>query len=277
MAKKRTKQRVYYVKTSDEKIFETSLEMAKFYNQVVDKDSKIYSLGLDDSHFYNKNWQSLLTDRHKFGTRSHGETATTNFFSCDIPDLQALMNTLDMANEAINEAVREGIHAGADIILAEQKRLISSHDVGKRLSKALKKGRIYTTKKGTVGITTGYQEDSFKVGMGDKYWQKESDGIIGLTYEFGRPGQSPQRSGETMKQKRKRRKKVPVSSKRKNAKGWKYSEAEPTEVTIKKGAIAPVPHVRRGFDNKVEAAADAAVNIVVQALEKVWEGEVMRK
>lgn len=271
--RKRTKTRVYYVKTSDDKILEGSLEMAKFYKEVVDKESEIYSLCIDDSHFYNKNWWKLLTNDHKFGRRGHGETATTDFFSSEIPDLKALINTFNMSNEVVNKAVIKGIHAGADIILAEQKRLIIG--TSSRLAKALKKGKMSVTKKGNVGISTGYQEDSFNVGAGDKYWQKESDGIIGLTYEFGRPGQSPQRSGETMKQKRKRRKKVPSSSNRKNAKGWKYSEAEPTEVTIKKGAIAPVPHVRRGFDNKVEEASNAAVDIVAEALENAWEGKVM--
>ena len=200
-------------------------------------------------------------------------------FHSELPDIRSMIKKLDAFDERANKVIRDGINRGGDIILAEQRRLIGSQKVGKRLSKAIKKSRLTVSKKNKnfVSVSMGYQEDSFNVGSGDKYWQKESDGIIGLTYEFGRPGQSPQRSGETMKQKRKRRKKVPVSSKRKNAKGLKYSEAEPTEVTIKKGAIAPVPHVRRGFDNKVEEAADAAVNIVVQALEKVWEGEVMRK
>jgi hypothetical protein len=74
-----------------------------------------------------------------------------------------------------------------------------------------------------------------------------------------------------MKQKRKRRKKVPVTSNRKNAKGWKYSEAKLTEVEINKGLIAPVPHVRRGFDNKVEEAVNAAADILEKAIEGVWD------
>ena len=193
-------------------------------------------------------------------------------FHSDLPDLKKLISQLDAMDEKANQAIRSGVNKAGDIILAEQKRLISSHDVGKRLSKALKKGQLYFNKKGTAVITTGYQSDSFNVGSGDKYWQKESDGIIGLTYEFGRPGQSPQRSGKTMKQKRKRRKKVSVSSKRKNAKGWKYSEADLTEVTIKKGAIAPVPHVRRGFDNKVEEAVNAVAEILEEAIEKSING-----
>ncbi len=181
-------------------------------------------------------------------------------FHSELPDIRAMINKLNAFDEKANKAIRDGINKGGDIILAEQKRLISTQKVGKRLSKALKKSRLTVSKKHFVSVSTGYQEDSFNVGAGDKYWQKESDGIIGLTYEFGRPGQSPQRSGGTMKQTRKRRKKIPVSSKRKNAKGWKYSEAEPTEVTIKKGAIAPVPHIRRGFDNVVEKAAEAVAN-----------------
>ena len=121
-----------------------------------------------------------------------------------------------------------------------------------------------------MGTTIGYQSDSFKVGSGDKYWQKESAGIIGMTYEFGRPGESRQRSGETMKQKRKRRKKIPVRSNRKNAKGWKYSEAVPTEVEISKGMIAPVPHIRRGFDNKKEEAAELLFRELENAIERAW-------
>lgn len=194
-------------------------------------------------------------------------------FNSELPDIRSMINKLNAFDEKANKAIRDGINKGGDIILAEQKRLISTQKVGKRLSKALKKSRLTVSKKHFVSVSTGYQEDSFNVGAGDKYWQKESDGIIGLTYEFGRPGQSPQRSGETMKQKRKRRKKVPSSSNRKNAKGWKYSEAEPTEVTIKKGAIAPVPHVRRGFDNKVEEAVNAVAQELETALDEVMEDE----
>lgn len=192
-------------------------------------------------------------------------------FHSDLPDLKKLIKQLDVMDEKANQAIRRSVGKAGDMILAEQKHLISQHAVGKRLSKALKKGKIYTDKKGTVGVSIGYQPDSFNVGSGDKYWQKESDGVIGMTYEFGRPGQSPQHSGKTMKQKRKRRKKVPVTSNRKNAKGWKYSEAKLTEVEINKGLIAPVPHVRRGFDNKVEEAVNAAADILEKAIEGVWD------
>lgn len=178
-------------------------------------------------------------------------------FHSELPDIRSMINKLNAFDEKANKAIRDGINKGGDIILAEQKRLISTQKVGKRLSKALKKSRLTVSKKHFVSVSTGYQEDSFNVGAGDKYWQKESDGIIGLTYEFGRPGQSPQRSGKTMKQKRKRRK----------------SEAEPTEVTIKKGAIAPVPHVRRGFDNKVEEAVNAVAQELETALDEVMKDE----
>ena len=97
--------------------------------------------------------------------------------------------------------------------------------------------------------------------------------LSGLPMSSADPGKALQRSGGTMKQTRKRRKKIPVSSKRKNAKDWKYSEAEPTEVTIKKGAIAPVPHVRRGFDNKVEEAVNAVAQELETALDEVMEDE----
>lgn len=193
-------------------------------------------------------------------------------FHSELPDIKAMINKLDAFDEKANKAIRDGINKGGDVILAEQKRLISTKKVGKRLAKALKKSRVYMNKNGVLGVKIGYQEDSFNVGSGNKYWQKESDGIIGLTYEFGRPGQSSQRSGKTMKQKRRRREKIPARSKRKNAKGWKYSDAKLTEVDISKGAIVPVPHVRRGFDNKAEQAAEVVVREIEKALNVVFEG-----
>lgn len=196
-------------------------------------------------------------------------------FHSELPDIRSMIKKLDAFDERANKVIRDGINRGGDIILAEQRRLIGSQKVGKRLSKAIKKSRLTVSKKNKkfVSVSMGYQEDSFNVGSGDKYWQKESDGIIGLTYEFGRPGQSIQRSGKTMKQKRKRRKKIPVSSKRKNAKGWKYSEAELTDVEIKKGSIVPVPHIRRGFDNKIEEAVNAVAQEFENVIEEVMENE----
>jgi len=173
-------------------------------------------------------------------------------FSMDLPDIQEFIKTLDLMDENINKAVRDGLHKGADIILAEQRRL-APHN----LSHYISKGNIYTTKNGTLGIAIGYMSDTFK--------EDENGfnaGVVGMTYEFGRPGQSTQRSDEEMEQKRKR---IPnkKSAKRKN---WK--KAVPTRVKIKKGTIQAEPHIRRGFDNVVEQAAQAVIDSISAELDK---------
>lgn len=177
-------------------------------------------------------------------------------FTSELPDLKGLMGKLDAMDEESNKAIRKGIDRGGNVILAEQKRLIRGKS--KRLEKALKKSKLIVGKKGTVGVSTGYQEDCFSTeeSHGEQYWKKESDGVMGLTYEFGRPGESPQRSGKTMKQKRKRKKN-------------KKSDAVLTEVEINKGLIVPVPHVRRGFDNKIEEAVNATAEELESAIDKV--------
>ena len=159
-------------------------------------------------------------------------------FSTELPDIQALIKTLDVFNENVNKAVREGINKGADIILAEQKRLAPE-----KLSEYISKGKLYVTKKGVVGITTGYQANAFKPDENGK-----NHGVIGMVYEFGRPGKSPQRSKDTMSQKRH---------------GKIY--------TVKKGTIQAQPHIRRGFDNKVEEAVQTVIDYINAEIDKLGE------
>ena len=45
-------------------------------------------------------------------------------FSSEMPDIQGLIKKLDMMDENVNKAVREGLKDGADIIMKEQKRLM---------------------------------------------------------------------------------------------------------------------------------------------------------
>lgn len=159
-------------------------------------------------------------------------------FSTELPDIQALIKTLDVFNENVNKAVREGINKGADIILAEQKRLAP-----KKLSEYISKGKLYVTKKGVIGITTGYQSNAFKPDENGS-----NHGLAGMVYEFGRPGTSPQRSKDTMSQKRH---------------GKIY--------TVKKGTIQAQPHIRRGFDNKVEEAVQTVINYINSEIDKLGE------
>lgn len=176
-------------------------------------------------------------------------------FSTELPDIQALIKTLDVFNENVNKAVREGVNKGADIILAEQKRLAPE-----KLSEYISKGKLYVTKKGVVGITTGYQANAFKPDENGK-----NHGVIGMVYEFGRPGKSPNRTDEKMKQKRKR---IPNKE---TAKRKDWEKAVLTEVEIDKGTIQAQPHIRRGFDNKVEEAVQTVINYINTEIDKLGE------
>ncbi len=138
---------------------------------------------------------------------------------------------------------------------------------------------------GILYVTIGYHEDAFNyeqtknhdnrtyttsrngiVHDGD-YWKqasKEKPGIIGMTYEFGRPGKSSahHRNSKTMKQIRMR---IP-NKKDTKRKYWK--KAVPTEVDWNKGTIQPRPHIRRGFDNKVNAAVQVLLDHINNALNR---------
>ena len=164
--------------------------------------------------------------------------ADNEYYYTEFPDIQELIKQLDLMNENVNKAVREGINKGADIILAEQKRLAPE-----KLSEYISKGKLYVTKKGVIGITTGYQANAFKPDENGS-----NHGLAGMVYEFGRPGTSPQRSKDTMSQKRH---------------GKIY--------TVKKGTIQAQPHIRRGFDNKVEEAVQTVINYINSEIDKLGE------
>lgn len=159
-------------------------------------------------------------------------------FSTDLPDLQVLVQKLNLLDENVNRAVRASLRSGADIIMKEQKRLI--YGKSKRLSNAISKSQVYVNKKGELGITTGYQSGAFKTDN-----TGFNPGIVGMTYEFGRPGQSVKRSGATMEQMR-------------------YGK----KIKVRKGRIQPHPHIRRGFDNKVHEAVQVVVSAVENEVKK---------
>lgn len=164
-----------------------------------------------------------------------------NTFSSTLPDFQSFMKKLNAMDEKQNEAMRKGLSKGADIVLDEQQCLISGKS--KRLKNAVRKSKLTVTKKNNISYSTGYFDDVFT---------EDADGfnagVVGTMYEYGRPGKSDsRRQSLTMKQTR-------------NGK----------EVEVKKGSVAPVPHIRRGFDNKLEAAANACMDTVSDALEKEW-------
>lgn len=179
------------------------------------------------------------------------------FFSTELPDIQGLIKQLNMMNENVNKAVRDGLHKGADIILAEQKRLAPDKlDLAGHISKS----KLYVTEKGVIGITTGYQPNAFKPDENGI-----NHGVVGMTYEFGRPGKHPRRSSEEMEQKRKR---IPN---KKSAKRKDWKKAVPTRVKINKGTIQAQPHIRRGFDNKVNEAVQILIKHINNAIDKAGE------
>lgn len=170
-------------------------------------------------------------------------------FSVELPDLQGFIRQLDMLDNGVNKAVRTAMHKGAEVICAEQKRLAGA--ISQRLADEISTSSVYVTKKGYIGITSGYQADAFSVKDGF------NPGIVGTMYEFGRPGQSRTRTGKTMKQIRKRR-------------ADRNSPAVPTVVEISKGNIAARPHIRPGFDRKIGQTVETVINSATDEIRKVY-------
>lgn len=183
---------------------------------------------------------------------------TEDFISCDFPDLDAFIKELDLMDERVNAALRRGLNAGADIIRDEQRRIIlnkppapvkdgkTSRRISKgslaKLAQAISKGSIYTTRSGGLGISTGYQNDAFRTDA-DGF----NAGVVGMTYEFGRPGESTnRRRSETMTQTRHGRR-----------------------FKVRKGAIQPVSHIRAGFDAAVNRAANEVIAEYEREMDKL--------
>lgn len=168
---------------------------------------------------------------------------SNEFFSMEMPDIQGFIKKLDMYDQQQNETLLTALHKVGDNMKQAQKRRISGVKVGDKLSEYITCGDVYTTEKGSLGIRSGYQAGAFK---------KDSDGfnpgVVGMTWEFGRPGQSPRRSGATMTQTR-------------NGK----------RVEVNKGAIQPVPHIRAGFDDTVEQNVQTLINAANAVTDKLGE------
>ena len=159
----------------------------------------------------------------------------------EMPDLQSLIRRLNMFEKEQNEAVRKALNDIGDNIANAQRRLIQGVKGGDKLAKHISKGRVYTTRKGVLGITAGYQAGAFKTDSNGF-----NAGIVGMVREFGRPGQSAGRSGKTMTQTRNGRK-----------------------VTVSKGTIQPHPHIRPGFDQTLEANVQTLVDAVNAVIDKL--------
>lgn len=167
-------------------------------------------------------------------------------FSMDLPDIQEFIKTLDLMDENINKAVRDGLHKGADIILAEQKRLAPYN-----LSRYIDKSDIYVTKKGVLGIAIGYmiEDDNINVFA------------VGNMFEFGRPGNS------STFRKNKYRYYHRYSKKRATKTGGSGLEV----FEGLKGTIQPIPHIRRAFNNKIDEAVQTVIDYVNAEIEKLGD------
>ena len=150
-------------------------------------------------------------------------------FGTNVPDLKELINKLDLMDEAVNKEVRKAIADGAEIVANEQRRLAPYDYLRRHISAS----KVQTTQRNNFVVTTGYQKEAF-----EEDGQKKKPGVVGLVFEFGRPGKSPQGSSE------------------KDILGRR------------KGAIQPQPHIRQGFDNKVEEAARTTVEAVEKIIER---------
>lgn len=173
---------------------------------------------------------------------------TKDFISCDFPNLDAFIKQLDLTKENVNKALRAAMYTGADMIKNEQKRLISGKS--RRLSAAIDKSEIEVTKSGSLKVTSGYQADTFETD--DNGF---NPGVVGMTYEFGRPGQSNN------------------SRRRDSQRWWHYKNKNGKTVYMvqNKGAIQPVPHIRRGFDNVKGRAAQTVIEAYNREIDKLGD------
>ena len=163
------------------------------------------------------------------------------FFDTDLPDIQGLIQQLDLFEEKQNEAVRNGLHKVGENMRRAQKRRISGVKGGQKLADAISVSKIYTTKKGVLGITSGYQSGAFKADS-----EGFNPGLVGVIREYGRPGKSPRRNKAVMTQTR-----------------------HGKRVTVSKGIIQPTPHIRLGFDETLEQNVQIMADAINEVIDKL--------
>ena len=89
-------------------------------------------------------------------------------------DINRLIADLDMMDDAVAERVATGLREGAEIIVQEQRRLISGRS--SKLPELIKAGKIRKARSGSYTIACGYDSQAI------------AEGFEGLIMEFGRPG-----------------------------------------------------------------------------------------
>lgn len=176
------------------------------------------------------------------------------FFSMEIPDIESYIKDLNLLNENINKAVREGMHEGAEQIVARQRELAPYN-----LSDYIYAGKIYVTKKGSVGVVCGYICLDENEMLSEKYGI--SPYVLGRIFEFGRPGNS------STFRKDKYRYYHRYSKKRAAQNGGNGLEV----FKGLKGVIQPHSHIIRGFDEVVEQAVQTVIKHINAEIDKMGE------
>lgn len=142
------------------------------------------------------------------------------------------LKAIDLMDDAVASKAASALRNGANVIEAEQKRLISGRS--SKLAGLIEAGKIKIRKKsGEIVIEIGYSTEAIKAGF------------EGLIMEFGRPGKV-----------RKGVMRYPLS----NGKTHKR----------KIGRVEPTPHIRKGFDNKADEAAEMVLDELWQEVESAW-------
>ena len=167
--------------------------------------------------------------------------AAEEAFSMEMPDLQGLIQRLNMFDQKQNEAARKALDDIGDNIANAERRLIQGVKGGDKLARNITRSRIYTTKKGVLGVKAGYQAGAFKADS-----EGFNPGLVGMMREFGRPGKSTYRSKPTMTQTRNGKK-----------------------VEVSKGTIQPHPHIRLGFDQTLEQNVQTLVDAANAVIDKL--------
>lgn len=169
----------------------------------------------------------------------------------DMKEIQSLISRLDLTERRVQDGMRSVLHEAADVVTAEQKRLIAAEVPA--LEKHIRAGDIYVTKKGVYGVKCGYLPSE-----GEKWV------TVGAVFEFGRPGTSARHNSPDMKQTRR----IYQGTRPHRRREETADGIAKTEITVKKGRIQPVPHIRRGFQNK----RSEVVELMLRRLREIERG-----
>lgn len=161
-----------------------------------------------------------------------------SFFNFDFSELEELKKRVEGIEDAVNEAERQAVSEGIRIIRDAQ-RAHAPNGYGSAI-----KSRIIQQKDGFYYAESGYLEDAFQ---GKE--KIRTVGYKGTVREFGVPGQSPGRKGMS----------------------YKVYKNGKKIIRVKKPLPAQ-PHIRRGFDEKIQEVSELVEKKAHDAVKKIMEG-----